>query len=216
MKTNTAYEHWNDRWETSEGCADYIEPEPFVIKALEMIRAFKVRTVLDMGCGPGRHAILLAQKEFTVHALDASQYAVDLLRRKSNELDLNIQVNLGEMTDLNFENETFDMVVAWNVIYHGDMSVVQHSLSEISRILRRKGLFLGTMLSMRNSEIATGQEIAHRTFVNENVLDKSHPHFYCNAIELLSLFAGFEPLVLDDREHKRPGSYHWHCIMEKK
>jgi hypothetical protein len=45
--------------------------------------------------------------------------------------------------------------------------------------------------------------------------DKVHPHFYCNAAELAGLFAGFELLSLSDRQHARPGSWHWHLIAER-
>jgi hypothetical protein len=45
--------------------------------------------------------------------------------------------------------------------------------------------------------------------------DKSHPHFFCNARELVTLFEGFELLSARDQKHDKPGSWHWHVLAEK-
>jgi hypothetical protein len=46
--------------------------------------------------------------------------------------------------------------------------------------------------------------------------ERSHPHFYCDAATLVSLFAGFELLSVTQREHQEPGSWHWHVIAERR
>lgn len=218
MKTNTAHEHWNKQWTTEEGRADWIQPEQFVIRAVEQMHANNINSVLDLGCGPGRHALYLAEEGFTVQALDAATTAIEQLNATSAARNLHINTFIGEMTDLHMISGSLDMLLAWNVIYHGDISVVQQSLSEITRVLRPGGLFIGTMLSNRNKEVHTGRKIAHGTYINEEKSDKNHPHFYCDASELLGLFSAFEPLLLEDVEHKHTGSgsYHWQFIMEKK
>jgi tellurite methyltransferase len=59
------------------------------------------------------------------------------------------------------------------------------------------------------------REISRNTWVfDDNNSDKSHPHYYCGAIEMLRLFQGFEVLWMEDREHEKPGSWHWHLIFE--
>jgi hypothetical protein len=47
------------------------------------------------------------------------------------------------------------------------------------------------------------------------VSDKAHPHFYCDAGELVQLLRGFELVSLEDYEHRSPGSFHWHFVAEK-
>jgi SAM-dependent methyltransferase len=119
------------------------------------------------------------------------------------------------MTCLPFENNCFDYLLAWNVVYHGDLAVVLRTMSEILRVVRPGGLFQGTLLSKRNSEIAAGRPIAKDTYINADRFEKRHPHFYCNAAEMIALLSGFEPLVIRDTEHRRQGSYHWHFLIEK-
>jgi 2-polyprenyl-3-methyl-5-hydroxy-6-metoxy-1,4-benzoquinol methylase len=163
----------------------------------------------------GRHATLLAQAGFQVHAVDASPAAVEYLSRQADELGLVVHTHTAEMTNIPLETEAFDYLLAWNVIYHGDLAVVTRVLSEILRLLKPGALFQGTMLSKRNAEISAGRRIAKDTYVNSDCFEKRHPHFYCNGGELVSLLNGFEPLIIRDQEHRKAGSYHWHILAEK-
>ncbi|HVC51613.1 MAG TPA: hypothetical protein VND87_06300 [Stellaceae bacterium] len=45
---------------------------------------------------------------------------------------------------------------------------------------------------------------------------RAHPHYYCDAAVLVSLFSGFELLSLVQREHRKPGSWHWHIVAERR
>jgi tellurite methyltransferase len=213
--TNTAHIDWDVRWQSEEGRADWVQPEDFVTETIPLLKSSGVRTVLDLGCGVGRHALLLAREGFAVHAVDASPTAIDHVARQAQVEGLDIHLQLSEMTEIPHASETFDYVLAWNVIYHGDLPVVLRSLSEILRVLKPKGLFQGTMLSKRNGEIASGRRIAKDTYVNGDCFEKRHPHFYCSAADLIALLSGFEPLTIMDCEHRRKGSYHWHILAEK-
>ena len=213
--TNTAHLDWDVRWQSDEGRADWIEAENFVTETIPFLKARGLQTVLDLGCGVGRHALLLAQEGFTVHAIDASPTAMDFVLKQAGELQLDIQLKMSEMTELPYASETFDYLLAWNVIYHGDLPVVQRSLSEILRVLKPGGIFQGTMLSKRNGEIATGRRIAKDAYINADCFEKRHPHYYCNGAELIAMLGGFEPLTIMDCEHSRKGSYHWHILAEK-
>jgi tellurite methyltransferase len=214
-KTNTAHLDWDTRWRTEQGRADWIEPEGFVVQTIPLLKSWGVHTVLDLGCGVGRHALMLAEAGFQVHAVDASSTAIDYVNRQAREKGIQIRTYRDEMTHVPLENKTMDYVLAWNVIYHGDLSIVLRSVSEILRVLKPGGLFQGTMLSKRNSEIANGHRIAKDTYINTDRFEKRHPHFYCNAADLLAVLSGFEPLVLKDLEHRRAGSFHWQILAEK-
>ena len=49
---------------------------------------------------------------------------------------LTITVCQAPMTELPFEDGQFDHVLSWNVIYHGDETVVRRTLAEVARVLR--------------------------------------------------------------------------------
>ena len=214
---DTAYQAWNDRWQSESGRADWLNPDPDVAAAVPLLKQRGATTVLDLGCGVGRHACYLADAGFRVFAMDASATGLDYAVHKAQELHLEVAFSDGLMTELPYDDNTFDYVLSFNVIYHGDAGVVSRAISEIQRVLKPGGLFHGTMLSKRNSKYGVGSQIAPNTFVIPGADgDKTHPHFYCSAAELVTLFEDFEPLSLFDREHEKPGTWHWHLLAERR
>ena len=77
--SQTAVEAWDKRWATSEGRADWLEPHPAVVAILPELHARGARRVLDLGCGVGRHALLLAHG-FDVEAIDGSLAGLAVVR----------------------------------------------------------------------------------------------------------------------------------------
>lgn len=215
-RTDTAHHHWDRLWRVDEGRADWLDPDPDVLAFAKTRFAAGDRTALDLGCGVGRHALALAAIGFDMSAMDASPAGLDALNEAASAHGLDIDRRQAEMTALPYDDGSFDVVLSFNVIYHGDPTVVRAAIDEIARVLKPGGHYQGTMLSKRNRNFGFGREIAPDTFVNEDETDKAHPHFYCDAAGLVALFEDFELLCLDDRLHKKPGSWHWHMIAERK
>ncbi|WP_119459002.1 class I SAM-dependent methyltransferase [Rhodospirillaceae bacterium SYSU D60014] len=215
FETATAHHAWDRRWSTTEGRAEWLEPEEDLRLLLPELRARGCRDALDLGCGVGRHALFLAEAGFAVEAIDGSPKGLTFAQAAAAERGLAVPFRAGLMTDLPVPSCAFDFVVAWNVIYHGASDVVERTIGEIFRVLRPGGLYLGTMLTKRNVNFGRGREVGRGTFVIDGDNDKGHPHFYCDAGELAALFAEFEVLSLKQVEHRRPGSWHWHLLAEK-
>jgi tellurite methyltransferase len=154
---------------------------------------------------------------FAVSAVDAAPESIAAIRSAAQGLD--IDVRQGLMTALPFGDASFDHVLSWNVIYHGDETVVAQTIAEIARVLKPGGTFMGTMLSARRIAVeqakAPGREISRNTWVFDGPGDKVHPHYFCDARDLLALFSAFEPLSLCDQIHDTPGSWHWHILAER-
>lgn len=213
MNTDTADSHWNDQWASIEQGSKWLEPEADVI---DWSTGFKPGSrILDLGAGVGRHALWLAQQGHSAVALDAAPEGLAEIDKTGG-----VETVLARMHDLPFEDASFDHVLSWNVIYHGDEDILLRTIAEIRRVLRPGGTYLGTMLSKRRLPFEQakypGKEISRNAWVFDAPgTDKIHPHYFCSAAELLALFSGFECLTLSDREHEKPGSYHWHLTMER-
>lgn len=217
MKTDTAHVVWNERWTTPQGRADWLVPEPDVVALSERLRAGgRTHRVLDLGCGVGRHALHLARLGFETHATDLAEAGLAEVSRAAEAERLTIATRSAPMTALPFPDGHFDYVLSFNVIYHGDPAIVATAIGEITRVLRPGGVYQGTMLSKRNANHGVGTEVAPHTFVRDGDDDKDHPHFYCDAAELVALFPEFELLSLEDRVHAQPGSWHWHLAAERR
>ena len=213
--TDTAFHAWNRKWMTEEGRADWTRPEQDVIDIVPFLRSRGITTVLDLGCGIGRHSLFLASEGFEVSSLDASTTGLTVARDYSRNARLPIEFCVSKMTQLPYRADSFDYVLAWNVLYHGAPNIVQLSFNETLRVLRRGGIFHGTMLSKQNSLYQKGRLIEKDTFIIDDDDEKQHPHYYCGNTELEKLLTGFAIFSVQHREHNKSGSYHWHFIAEK-
>lgn len=214
-KTDTAHLAWDKRWKTEEGRADWVKPEEDVAGLIASLGQAGPVKALDLGCGVGRHALAFARAGFETEAVDLSEAGLAELEKTARAEGLTISTGLAPMTELPFEDNSFDYVLSFNVIYHGDPAIVAKAVAEIARVLKPGGVYQGTMLSKRNGNFGVGTEVAPDTYVREGDDDKDHPHFYCNACELVALFEGFELRSLEDRLHRKPGSWHWHMIADR-
>jgi SAM-dependent methyltransferase len=221
MKTDTAHRAWDLRWGTVEGRAEWLMPDPDVAEvAEELAGRDEPVAALDLGCGVGRHALLFARLGLATTAIDMAEQGLAEVHRTAGDEGLEIATERAPMTALPFAEASFDYVLAFNVIYHGDPDIVGRSFAEIARVLRPGGIFQGTMLSKRNAGFGVGTEVAPNTFVRDAAADgddsdKAHPHFYCNAAELVDLLAGFELKSLRDVEQKKAGAWHWQFVAER-
>jgi tellurite methyltransferase len=214
-QTGSAIDAWEKRWGTEAGRADWIDAHPAVVALLPELRSRGARRALDLGCGVGRHALLLADAGFEVEAFDGSETGLSVLRETAASRGLTLGLQHGNADALPYADGSFDFVLSWNVIYHGTLGDAGARIAEIWRVLKPGGLYQGTMLPTRNSNYGHGRRVAPDTFVVDGVEERGHPHFYCDAPVLVSLFSGFELLSLTQTQQKKPGSWHWNIIAER-
>ncbi|MFE9660194.1 methyltransferase domain-containing protein [Streptomyces sp. NPDC005955] len=213
--STTAHRHWDEIWKTTGGRADWSTVDPWVADTIDLLRKRKVRDVLDLACGIGRHAVFLARSGFVCWAIDASDTAIDQSRAAAEEAGVDLDLRIGPMNRLPYPDDHFDYVLAYNAIYHGDRNAVRSHVREIHRVLRPGGLYQLTMLSRRNHHHGRGIEVGPGAFVQpEATDDKVHPHFYCDAAEMIAIHEPAALVRAHDEEHVAPGSFHWHCLFE--
>ena len=91
-------------------------------------------SVLDLGCGEGVLA-LLKRKDVYLAGLDLSPDLVELARRNGYD-----DARLGLLTELPFDDASFDYVVSLDVFGHVDFADKDAVLHEIKRVLRPGGV----------------------------------------------------------------------------
>jgi SAM-dependent methyltransferase len=93
--------------------------------------------VLEVGCGTGVHAALLAEAGARVTAVDLTPTAVELTQRRLAVRGLSATVVEADAEQLPFPDASFDFVWSWGVIHHS--ADTGRVVAEIARVLRPGG-----------------------------------------------------------------------------
>jgi 2-polyprenyl-6-hydroxyphenyl methylase/3-demethylubiquinone-9 3-methyltransferase len=95
--------------------------------------------VLDIGCGGGLACEFLAKQKANVSGIDLSLNSIKIAEEHARESLLQIDYQCGVAEHLPYDENTFDVVVCFDVLEHvEDLSKV---ISEAYRVLKKKGLF---------------------------------------------------------------------------
>ena len=132
-------DQWSDFWsEFSQEAYDYTTFLPDNNRMLDRVAELSLAgtQVLDAGCGTGNLTIRLADQQRQVTAIDFSEGMVKTAREKTKQYE-NVTVASGNITDLDFPDESFDAVTSVNVLFnieHPEMAI-----REMSRVLKPNG-----------------------------------------------------------------------------
>ena len=203
---------WDDAWKTESGRAYWTKPDPLVVDLIPRWQQDGVATVLDLGFGVGRHAIRCAKAGFEVYGLDASASGLDFASEWAQREGVQVRLRIGDMAALPFADGFFDLILTWNVIYHGTAAVIRRTLDEIERCLRPQGYLLCTLISTQHRHHGKGTEIEPGTFVVPGDTEKSHPHHYFDRAAIDRHFTAFQLMRCEDVEQDGPGGFHWQVL----
>lgn len=194
------------------------EPQEQVVKIVSALRENNVIRVCDLGCGPGRNLIFLADQGFEVYGVDISETALEMTRQKAAKLGLKVNLMKGDMTSLLFPDLFFDAVICVYVIYHGTLYSIKRTLLEIRRVLRPGGFVLVTFQTRRSHKYGSGKEIEPNTFVQQEPPELGIIHHFSDETEVRLLMEQFQILnvELEELSTKNGNQHsHWQVLARK-
>jgi SAM-dependent methyltransferase len=175
------------------------EPRPQVTRFAETLIERGLVSVLDLGCGTGRHVVHMAQKGLRISGLDNAPTALKLAREWLGKEHLEASLVLSDMRhSLPFESNSFDAVLSTQVIHHAVLAVVLGTASEIERIVRPNGMILisvPTRLAIAD-DAPEHEEIEPNTFVPTSGTEKGLPHHLFTPEEFRDIFPHFQVMDL--------------------
>jgi ubiquinone/menaquinone biosynthesis C-methylase UbiE len=168
LPTRTGYDRWASCYDTDGNPLIALE-EPQVDRLLGQVKGL---TVLDVGCGTGRHAIRLANAGATVHALDFSAGMMEQARKKPGAAGILFKVHdLAE--PLPFPAGMFDRVICGLVVDH--IANLAGLFGEMLRVCRPTGCVVVTV--MHPAMMLRGvQARFHDPTSGQEVRPASQPH----------------------------------------
>ena len=136
LQRPTLHRVWVEEYESSENQQFYDMAFDYVAKRLHRRPG---ATVLDAGCGSCGHAMRLADRGFTVHAVDFSAPVVESSRRLVEQRGYGdrVDVQRENLLALSFADNSFENVMCWGVLMH--IPKVEQALTELVRVLAPGG-----------------------------------------------------------------------------
>lgn len=150
---------------------------------------------LDLGCGIGQYSKWFMENGYEVVSSDISKIALE----KVKDFNSNI-INVDMREKLPFEDNKFDVVFANLSIHYFSNSDTKNLMNEIKRILKKDGLFIGSVNGIQGLE-----------FIKETA-KKLDYHYYYNKGKYIRLFDVedvkkylniFDIIKIDERETVR-------------
>lgn len=141
------------------------------------------RSILDVGTGTGRAALLLARGGAKVTAVDASEQMLAVARHRAAEQSVTVNFMLGDAHKLDFRDRSFDIAVSLRVLMHAPDW--RQCIAELCRVSERLVIFdypsatsaaLIHALTRRVVRAAGGRTEAYRVFTDRTIakaLDRS-------------------------------------------
>ncbi|MBW3015180.1 class I SAM-dependent methyltransferase [Candidatus Woesearchaeota archaeon] len=100
------------------------------------------KKVLDIACGPGVYSVAAAKKGNSVFAIDCASNMVEAARKYSKSQGVDVKIDVGDASSLDFEDSSFDTVLFIDVSHHLSDLTLEKIYSEIYRVLKPGGVLI--------------------------------------------------------------------------
>jgi 2-polyprenyl-3-methyl-5-hydroxy-6-metoxy-1,4-benzoquinol methylase len=139
--SNRIYEKYGKYYDLIYSAKDYVEECGCIEKYLKHFSMITVKKILDIGCGTGSHAIVLAKRGYRVVGIDPSRIMIDQAKIKGAGLPVKFYVQ--DMRQFRLD-ETFDLVICMfgTFDYLITDEDVRNALRAIRRHMRSEALFI--------------------------------------------------------------------------
>lgn len=94
------------------------------------------RVALDLGCGSGRDAVLLAAAGYRTYGVDISQRALEIAAERAAQEGVDVCWRHGNVLALPFDDRSFDLVTDRGCFHHLAHEQRRTYVGEVARVMR--------------------------------------------------------------------------------
>lgn len=187
----------------------FTKPQEDMPKVVRLLKKEKAKRVLDLGCGTGRHTVMLAKAGFDVYATDISDEGLRQTREWLRKKRLKARLKKASCYKrFPFKDNFFDAVISTQVIHHNYVKKIRFCISEIERILKPGGIVFITVAATPHGKgniKPNVKLVAPKTYISMDEFEKGIPHYIYNKRLLRRDFRNFRILKLDKNSN--------HCLL---
>lgn len=149
---DTWLDRWNDRYSKDE-FAFGEQPNNYLKEQLENL---KIGTILFPAEGEGRNAVYAAKLGWTVSAFDISVEGQKKALRLAETNKVNINYQVGELQELNYNMEQFDAIALIYAHFPADIKSLYHKT--LDKYLRKGGVIIFESFSKKHIDYVLKNE----------------------------------------------------------
>lgn len=183
-------EYWAKRWDSIPSDYSMENPNAYPLKFAQLTVQSKEGKILEAGCGAGRILRYYADKGYDIVGIDFIGSTV----KKLKETDQTLKVEIGDITDLKYNDKSFKYVLAFG-LYHNLHHDLDKAIKETYRVLETGGKVCASFRADNLQTLLTDWLTEHRADKNgRKTLSNEFHKMNLTQSEFVSLFkdAGFE------------------------
>lgn len=191
---------WDAAWKRVGKPHKELPKLPYIHEITRKLKKYKVKKVLDLGCGSGWLTIFMSKYGFEVTGIDVAKPAIDLGKQWAKEDGANVNFLVVDLLNLPFKEKTFDAIVCNSVIEHFRLDQAEVIFEKVNKILKPGGYFFGCF-----DKVGTGKgeyyELGDLTHVYIDQMRKGMMLRNFSDDELKTLLKDFDLLSFDKNNY---------------
>lgn len=176
----------------------------------QLVVSFVLRTfkqggaILDLGCGAGRHLKFLAENGFEAYGCDYSSSGIQASQELLASANLKANFEIASVDNLPYDDEFFDGLICFGVLYYNDKQSIQKAASEIFRVLKKGSKALILVRNLEDYRYEKAKKLSkYEVIIQENDEKRSAfkendmPMYFFDKDEVKRVFAHFKNLEIN-------------------
>lgn len=176
----------------------------------QLVVSFALRTfkqggaILDLGCGAGRHLKFLAENGFEAYGCDYSSSGIQASQELLASANLKANFEIASVDNLPYDDEFFDGLICFGVLYYNDKQSIQKAAGEIFRVLKKGSKALILVRNLEDYRYEKAKKLSkYEVIIQENDEKRSAfkendmPMYFFDKDEVKRVFYHFKNLEIN-------------------
>lgn len=187
-------------------------------------RRKKYASILDFGCGDGRHTELFAKSNWKkVIAVDYNENCVEITKKRCLEQGYDIEAFCNQNKDLSsiLNGKKVDCILAWGALFYNSKENVIKLLSDIATVINNDGEIYANFRTHNDSLYQQGEYVSENTYKLSKNTHNGFLYYFPTIDDIKEIYekSGLTITAIDKEEFtmdNKSTTCSWNIITAKK